>query len=478
MSLRRPVAIATIVLAALPALAQSPGARTAPGLYAQLCAGCHGEGIDGGSAGGFTTGRGRPPPDPAELARIIREGVPAAGMPAFADTLGAAEIHALVVLVRETAARAVSPTPGRARPLPAGVQHSAAHAYRIERVVDGLDVPWSLAFLADGRLLFTERTGALFVVAAENGRWGRPRPIAGVPPVWVRDEGGLLAVAPHPDFARNGWLYFTLSDPGPDDTGTTRVLRARLQGERLVAHEAIFAAPPDSYTTRGVNFGSRLVFDGEHLFFSFGERGEVGQAQDLARPNGKVHRVFHDGRIPPDNPFVATPGALASIWSYGHRNPQGLARNPADGALWETEHGPRGGDELNFVRRGGNYGWPVITYGMNYDATPVSALTHHDGMEQPVLHWTPSIAAAPIHFYTGDAFPDWKNQLFVGALAQQELRRMVVEGDRVVHQETILENLGRVRDIATGPDGFLYVALELPGEPGHIVRLVPAEPAP
>jgi glucose/arabinose dehydrogenase len=241
-----------------------------------------------------------------------------------------------------------------------------------------------------------------------------------------------------------------------------------------VDHETILSAPAASYSPKGINFGSRLVFDGDYLFLTFGERGEVGQAQDLSRPNGKVHRVFHDGRIPPDNPFVATPGAVTSIWSYGHRNPQGLARNPADGGLWETEHGPRGGDELNHVRRGRNYGWPVITYGMNYDATPVSALTAREGMEQPVLHWTPSIAVSPIHFYTGDAFPKWKNQLFVGALAQQELRRMVVERDRVVHQETILANLGRVRDVITGPDGLLYVALELPGEPGSIVRLVPA----
>lgn len=448
--------------------------RAATELYAQLCASCHGDGMQGAKARGFA-GIDAPLADAARLAAIIRDGVPAGGMPGFGATLSAAETQALALLIHETAGRATAPMPQAARALPAGIQRSEEHAYRIERIVDQLDVPWSIAFLPDRRMLFSERNGGLFTVTERNGRWQRPVPVTGVPPVWVEHEAGLMSAIPHPDFRHNAWIYLTLSDRGPDGGTTTKVVRARLRGQRLVDHQTVFAAPPSSYSDKGVNFGGRLLFDGNHLFFSFGERGELGQAQDLGRPNGKVHRLFHDGGVPPDNPFADRPGALASIWSYGHRNPQGLARNPADGGLWESEHGPRGGDELNHIRRGGNYGWPLATYGINYDGTPVSAHTALPGMEAPVLHWTPSIAVGALHFYAGDAFPRWKNQLFVGSLGQQELRRMVVDGDRVLHQEILLKGLGRVRDVATGPDGLLYVALELPHEPSYIVRLLPLD---
>ena len=286
-----------------------------------------------------------------------------------------------------------------------------------------------------------------------------------------------MSLAVDPAYADNGWLYLTLSDPGSDDTGNTKLVRGRIREGRWTDQQTLFAAPPDSYTSLGVNFGSRVVFSKNYLYFSFGERGQVGQAQDLALPNGKIHRLLPDGAIPADNPFIKTPAALPSIWSYGHRNPQGLAVHPATGELWETEHGPRGGDELNHVRAGRNYGWPLVTHGMNYDGTPVSSLTAKDGLEPPALHWTPSIAASPIRFYTGDAFPKWKHSLFLGTLAQQELRRFEVKDERVIAEELILKNRGRVRDMITGPDGCLYVALEIPGpdSPDCIIRLVPAK---
>jgi glucose/arabinose dehydrogenase len=203
------------------------------------------------------------------------------------------------------------------------------------------------------------------------------------------------------------------------------------------------------------------------------EEFTTGAAQDLALPNGKIHRVYHDGRVPADNPFANEARAFKSIWAYGVRNPQGLAVNPADGSLWETEHGPRGGDELNRIERGKNYGWPVITYGMAYDGRPISDKTEAPGMEQPAINWTPSIAASQIEFYTGDRFPRWKGHLFIGSLAQQKLLRVEVKEGRVVHREEVFSRLGRVRDIKTGPDGDLYLALELIGKPGRIVRLVP-----
>jgi Glucose/sorbosone dehydrogenases len=414
--------------------------------------------------------------DDAGLRRVIRSGVRRSGMPGFSKTFTEPEIRALVILIRESAHRNADPAVQETYDLPDDVQHSERHPYRVEKVITDLDVPWALAFLPDGRLLVTERNGKLTEAKLRKGQWTQ-RTIAGTPRVLARDEGGLLSITPDPDYAANRWLYLTLSDPGPDETANTKLVRGRIRSGKWVDQQTIYEAPADTYTNLAINFGSSVVFHNGYLFFSFGERGEVGQAQNLAVPNGKVHRLFPDGRIPPDNPFVKTSGALASIWSYGHRNPQGLAIHPLTGELWETEHGPRGGDELNYIRRGRNYGWPIITHGMNYDGTPVSPRTKQAGMEQPVLQWTPSIAVSPIRFYTGDAFPHWKNQLFLGALAQQELHRLEVKGDRVIHRELILKGQGRVRDIITGPDGYLYLALEIPGPdtPDHVVRLVPTD---
>jgi glucose/arabinose dehydrogenase len=252
----------------------------------------------------------------------------------------------------------------------------------------------------------------------------------------------------------------------------TVIVRGKLREGRFVESQTLFRAPAELYRTGRVHFGSRFVFDGKgHVFFSIGERGQKEDAQDLSRPNGKVHRIREDGSIPKDNPFVGRAGAMPSIWSYGNRNPQGLARHPVTGELWATEHGPRGGDELNRIQSGRNYGWPVISYGMNYDGTPITDRTAQEGMEQPVLHWTPSIAVSAVDFYTGSRFPQWKNDLLVGALAQEELRRVKLEGGKVVHQEVLFKGVGRVRDVVSGPEGFVYVAFN---GPDRIARLVPA----
>jgi aldose sugar dehydrogenase len=251
-------------------------------------------------------------------------------------------------------------------------------------------------------------------------------------------------------------------------------VRGRIRDGAWLDQETIWEAPFEFYRPGGgVHYGCRIAFDRDgFLYFSHGDRGRQDDSQDLKLPNGKIHRIHDDGRIPKDNPFADQPGAFASIWSYGNRNAQGLVFDPRDGKLWSTEHGPRGGDELNLIRRGANYGWPVITHGMNYNGTPVTPFTARDGMEQPVIHWTPSIAVCGIDFYTGDAFPRWKNHLLVTALAQQELRRVVIENGRVTHQEVLVKDLGRVRDVQTGPDGAIYLALN---RPDRIVRLVPAD---
>ncbi len=464
-----------LVLAALAGLplvvhAQTPAIpRDATAIYAQLCANCHGAELQGGAGSSLIDDVWKYGADDQSLAASIQQGRLDNGMPAFGEVLDAAQTRALIVYIREIGVRSAERKTPVNPPKPGAVVTTAIHNFRLEEVAAGLGVPWSIAFLPDNRILVTERSGALRLI--ENGRLN-PQPIEGTPKVWATGQGGLLSVAPHPDFAKNGWIYLSYSDPGDNNLAMTAVVRGRIRDGRWVNEEQLFKASSHLYKRGGAHFGSRFVFDGKgYLFFTIGERGTPADAQDLTRPNGKVHRIHDDGRIPADNPFLNVPNAIPSIWSYGHRNPQGLAQHPVDGSLWEAEHGPRGGDELNRVERGLNYGWPRITYGMNYNGTPVTDRTSEPGLEQPVLHWTPSIAASAITYYTGDRFPQWKNNLFVASLAQQELRRLVLDQGKVVSQEVLFKGIGRVRDVAVSPDGFIYVALE---EPGRIWRLVPA----
>ncbi len=473
----RPV-LAGSLLGAMPLTTTAqPPHRDAVRTYAEYCSYCHGDKMEGGKAGSLIDRQWVHGGDDASVRHSILEGHPAEGMPAFGAMLDEAEARALIVYIHETATRARDPQPSVEEPLPDGARHSEEYDYHIEPLVEGLDVPWSFTFLPDGRMLVTERVGRLRVI--ENGKL-LPEPIRGLPSVVVREEAGLMSVVTHPDYKHNGWIYLSFSDPGTGGVGSmVKIIRGRLRDGQLVDQETIFSIPQEHYQKSYVLFGGRLAFQGDYLFFSVGERGmeagSTGQAQELTACVGKIHRVLHDGTPPPDNPFFGTPGACPTIWAYGVRNPQGLAFDPRNGALWETEHGPRGGDELNHIERGKNYGWPVITYGMNYDGTPVSEKTEAPGMEQPVIDWTPSIAVSEIEFYTGDRFPKWKNNLFVGSLAQQKLIRLVVDGDTVVHREEIFRHLGRIRDIKTGPDGYIYLALELIGKPGRIVRLVPVK---
>jgi glucose/arabinose dehydrogenase len=287
-----------------------------------------------------------------------------------------------------------------------------------------------------------------------------------------------MEVALHPGFAENGWIYLGFADgtrekreKGKDDVrAITAVVRGRIKDHQWVDQEWIYRPDPKFRSGAGVHFGTRFVFDKGFIYFVIGERGGMMQAQKLDNPNGKIFRLHDDGRVPSDNPFVKQSDALPEIWSFGHRNPQGMVMDPRDGEIYSTEHGPRGGDELNLIQPGKNYGWPVITYGMNYDGTPMVSITEKEGMEQPLVYWQPSIAVCGLDFYTGDKFPKWQNDLLVGALAQQEIRRLRIVDKKVVSQEIILKNIGRVRDVATGPDGLVYVLLN---GPDRLVRLVP-----
>lgn len=348
---------------------------------------------------------------------------------------------------------------------------SRAHRFRVETVVEGLEHPWAVARLPDGRFLVTERGGRLLLVDAPGTK---PRPVAGVPEVYARGQGGLLDVVLHPDYDKNGWIYLAFAKPVGDGAHTAMV-RGRLEGDRLTGLETIFDPPADQADSRAIHFGCRLAFDGRgHLFFSIGDRGgpatPENPAQDLGQIAGKIHRIHDDGRIPADNPFVDTPGAMPSIWAYGSRNAQGLVYDSATGRLWETEHGPRGGDELNLIRKGANYGWPLATDGINYNGTTISDHRSLPAMEDPVVVWTPVIAASGLALYGGDRFPRWRGNLFAGGLAGQRLVRLELNGTAVASQEVLLQDTGRIRDVRAFDDGFLYVVYD---QPGQVVRLVP-----
>ncbi len=348
------------------------------------------------------------------------------------------------------------------------------HRVRIVTVVAGLERPWGLAFLPDGRMLVTERPGRLRVVE-RDGRLD-PNPVAGLPRVDPTGQGGLLDVALHPQFAANGWIYWTYVQRGDDGHGT-EVARGKLAGApgayRLTQVEVLFRMRPKS--GGGLHFGSRIVFgrDG-FMYVTLGDRGTMDRAQRLDDHAGKILRLTDDGRPAPGNPFANDPKALPEIWSLGHRNVQGAALHPASGQLWAIEHGPQGGDELNVVRAGVNYGWPVITYGVNYvTGTKIGAGTAQAGMAQPVKYWTPSPAISGLAFYEGDKFPRWRGDALIGALRGQALIRVRLDGERFVEDEFMLAGaVARVRDVRVGPDGFVYLLTDTPN--GAILRLEPA----
>jgi glucose/arabinose dehydrogenase len=344
--------------------------------------------------------------------------------------------------------------------------------FELVTVVTGLEHPWGMAFLPDASILVTERAGRLRVV--RNGQLD-PEPIQDVPPVYARGQGGLLDVALDPEFASNRLIYLSYAAEGDGGGNSTRVARAILVDGRLENLEVIFTAEP--LVSASKHFGSRLAFDRDgHLFITVGERGQGDRAQDLGQDNGKVIRLYPDGSVPDDNPLARVAGARSEIFSYGHRNPQGLAIHPQTGIPWLHEHGARGGDEVNVVRPGVNYGWPVITHGIDYSGAPIGEGTHKEGMAQPIHYWVPSIAPSGMAFYHGEAFPEWQGDLFVGALRAELLVRLELDGERVVAEERLLDGaLGRIRDVEVGPDGYLYLLTD--ETDGGVYRLEPAAKA-
>jgi len=459
----KPLALTTLSLslALAPALAPAQDAPDGRAIYQQLCAQCHGAELQGGNAQSMVDGLWNFGATKGYIARNIKHGITHLGMPAYESTLDNNQINAVVefILAKEAEGGVERP------PIPDEVQ-TYDYVLGVEQWLDGVETPWGIAFPDADTVLVTELPGRLRVV--RDGKLD-PEPVAGTPAVWAEGQSGLLDVAVDPNYGENGWVYLAYgheieaSDASGRSPAMTRIVRGQIGGGAWENEQVVFEAPRGTYRSGGVHFGSRIIFDAEgHLYFSIGERGAPDDAQDLSLPNGKVHRVNTDGTIPADNPFLGTPGALPSIYTYGNRNPQGLAFHPGSGLIWSSEHGPMGGDELNVLRPGANYGWPVITYGRNYNGQPVSDITRKEGMEQPSLFWRPSIAVCGVNLYTGSQFPAWNNALLVAALRHETVSVLQVDGDKVMHEEVILRNVGRVRDAAPGPDGAIYVLTNTP----------------
>jgi len=444
-------------------------AQDGAALYQQHCAQCHGADLNGGNATSLIDGIWQFGAERSYQFRNIKFGIPHLGMPSYEKSLSDDEIRAIMEYTTEAAEDV-----GAVKPPTATELETMDYDMNVEVFAEGLEIPWAIDFIDASTALITERPGRLRVV--KNGNL-QDEPVKNTPKVLHAGQGGLLDVAVDPDYEENGWIYLAYSH---EIKGTgeerrppamTRIVRGKIENNTWTNQEVLFEAPHETYRTTRHHYGCRIVFDPwGYLYFAIGDRGAGYQAQDVSLPNGKTHRIHKDGTIPTDNPFLGDEKAMKSIFSYGNRNIQGMAIHPKTGQLWTTEHGPMGGDELNLIQAGKNYGWETITYGKNYNGTIITEETHKPGMEQPNLYWKPSIAVCGLDFYRGDLFKKWKNKLMVGALKYEEVRMLQIEDDRVVHEEVILKGQGRVRDVQTGPDGAIYVVLN---KPGKVIRLTP-----
>jgi glucose/arabinose dehydrogenase/cytochrome c5 len=491
-------------MAIAPALAQQAPPDPFAAVYRESCAVCHGENLEGAAQGTPLAGvELRHGGSVDELTASIANGFPQAGMPAWKETLDGTAIQRLAIYIREERLDLGYADFKIAAPpvVPAGTIESEEHAFRLETLIDGLDaLPYSIAPLPDGRLLLTEKTRGLSIVSPDGTQ---SELIRGTPQAYddgfqvpgillVYGTGYLLDVAPHPDYARNGWIYLHYTDRCSDCNAASRaskrpvsmnkVVRGRIRDGEWVEQQTIWETALEHYTGMpDMSAGGRIAFDhAGHVFLSMGikQNSEHLGVQDLSLPYGKIHRVNDDGSTPSDNPFVDVPNALATIWTYGHRSPQGLEFDRATSLLWGTEMGQRGGDEVNVLRPGRNYGWPLVSKGLKYDGTPVDygkelgMAVDLASIEQPVWDLTPSPAISSFVVYRGSAFPRWQGDLIVGTLKATQLYRMTVDGDRVTRSETLLEGLGRIRDVEVGTDGIVYLLLEHAAG-GRVVRLVP-----
>lgn len=441
-------------------------------VYQQYCAGCHGGHLQGSVAPALVNTQFKHGSDHDSLRKSIEHGIPGTEMMAWAGVLSADDIDHVIEYIS-----AVQTDPkllvAAKMPLQLTTQHYKLNIE--ELVVEGIEKPWGIAFVDENRALITENTGNLLWL--ENGRLDS-RKITGLPKVYAYDAyGGLMDVAIDPDYATNGWVYLAFSHNKENSTdkttpGMTKVVRGKITDHQWRDEQTLFQVHDSLVVSGGMRWGCRFLIDREgYLYFTIGDMNRGGDSQILTRPAGKVYRINRDGSIPKDNPFYGHKKYLQAIYSWGDRNTQGLVQHPETGLIYSSDHGPQGGDELNIQKNGANYGWPVITYGIDYDGSKITDETHQQGMEQPITYWTPSIAVGAIDFVNSKLFPMWQNNLLVGALKFEELRRLVIEGDHVREQEILLKNYGRVRDVTVGPDGAVYV---LTNTPDAVLRIKPA----
>ncbi|SMF65885.1 Glucose/arabinose dehydrogenase, beta-propeller fold [Alteromonadaceae bacterium Bs31] len=448
-------------------------------IYKENCSACHGAQFEGTglgpelSTGSYIYGGTR-----SDIIRVVANGVISKGMPSFQNTLSEEQLNALADFIPSRHLEQTEPE--ESQPVPAtepsydvapGEVSTLDYRVKMELVAQGLETPWALAFADVDTILLTERAGGLRVI--KKGKLHK-KPVKGTPEVWINshkwNQGGLLDIALHPDYAKNGWVYLCyshpLNKPQQEQTlGMIRIVRGKVKRHAWTQQEVVFEAPLTDYNANFWHYGGRMIFDAEgFLYFSVGDRGMREQAREPGRTVGKIHRLHANGDIPKDNPFIAQQGVLQSIYSLGLRNPQGLAIHAGTGKLWASEHGPRGGDELNIIKPGADFGWPVASYGINYDGTILTPNTEFEGTEQPVIYWRPSIGVSGITFYRGNEFPFWNDKLLVTGLRYHELTLLSIHNNRVQHKETLLNFEGRPYEPVVGPDGAIYVVTDSPGQ--------------
>ncbi|MEQ8553796.1 MAG: PQQ-dependent sugar dehydrogenase [Cyclobacteriaceae bacterium] len=433
--------------------------------YKTYCSGCHGAQILA-----FAGHRWKHGKDRDSIFNSIKNGYPGTEMVAWNNVFSDEQINNMTDYIL-TGIEKVEKYGFQEERLESDTFKTELLTIELDTIVSGMVQPWGMVFLPSGDMLVTEQSGELYRIDKDL----KMNPVSGLPKIMYRGQGGLMDLELHPDYENNGWIYISYSDytvDGKDTLAGTALSRYQLKDDKLIKGEKLFTGHP--FGTAGSHFGGRIEFDNDgYLFLSVGDRRKENEnPQSLRSHCGKVHRLMDDGSIPPDNPFVGQDTVIASIYSYGHRNPQGLALNPASGQIWSHEHGPRGGDEINIIRPAVNYGWPVISYGINYDGTTFTNEVEREGMAQPLLYWIPSIAPCGAAFVTTDKYPGWEGDFLVGSLRFKYLNRCVVEGDKIVKEEPLMKGVGRLRNVRIGPDGYIYIAVE---EPGYIFRLMPVE---